>query len=237
MFKWLRRGGSDLEKALGHTFKEKALLAAALTHPSARSEQPALPDDNQRLEFLGDAVLGLLVAAYLLEKYPGRDEGFLTSLRSRATSGKMLGGLARSLNLGACLRLGKGEDASGGRARASNLEDALEALIGAAYLDGGMPAAEAVFRHAFVAGVDSLSDDVWSDNPKGKLQELAQRTWKQSPVYTLARKEGPEHAACFTTCVRLPDGAEAFGQGLSKQESESAAAAAALRALSAERLP
>ena len=218
----------ELEKKLGYRFRRYAWLLAALTHRSYRYEVSDVDVDNQRLEFLGDAVLGFLVAQYLFERYADRDEGFLTSLRSQAASGKALARIARDIELGRHVRMGKGEEASGGRKRRSTLADTLEALIGAAYQDGGLKAAQKILRTLFVPVLEDLSGDVFAHNQKGRLQEYAQRIWKAGPGYRLLRREGPAHASVFTVEVVLPDGRTALGQGTNKRQAEMRAAAAML---------
>jgi len=221
----------ELERALGYRFRDRSLLEQALVHPSYRYETDGVDADNQRLEFLGDAVLGMLTAAHLFAAHPDKPEGELTSLRSQVTSGRALAAIGEEMGLGAYLKIGRGEERSGGRARASNLTDAVEALIGAAWQDGGMKAAERVVRRLVLPTVDGLDSDAGAANPKGRLQELAQARWKQSPVYALTATEGPAHEALFTVDVRLPDGACWTGQGKGKRAAETAAAQAALSVL------
>jgi len=220
-----------LEKAIGYRFRRRSLLRAALTHRSYRFESAGVASDNQRLEFLGDAVLGLLTAEYFFAVFQEEDEGVLTTLRSRVASGKALAELARRIELGAFLRVGKGEEASGGRERRSNLADALESVLGAVYLDGGMKGAEKVFTRLFVPLIESLGDDMWEGNPKGKLQELTQTRWKTSPVYRLAGKKGPAHATVFSVEVDVSGRVLGRGTGRSKQQAERQAAQEALQAI------
>jgi len=221
----------QLEKNIGYTFKRRKFLATALTHRSFRFENAGVSVDNQRLEFLGDSVLGFLTAAFLYEKHDTSDEGVLTSLRSQTTSGKALARVAREVGLGEVARLGTGEERSGGRKRASLLADTLEAVIGAAYLDGGMKGCRKVFRKLFVPRLDELSGDIWANNPKGKLQEYSQRYWKKSPVYKVVNRAGPAHATLFTVEVSLENGLRATGHGQSKQDAETTAARSLLREL------
>ncbi|HAS81846.1 MAG TPA: ribonuclease III [Verrucomicrobia bacterium] len=220
-----------LERALGYRFRNRDLLEKALVHPSYRYETDGVDEDNQRLEFLGDAVLGMLAAAHLFDAHPDKPEGGLTMLRSQVTSGKALAGIGEAMGLGECLRMGKGEERSGGRRRASNLADAVEALIGASWIDGGMKAAEKVFRQLILPAVEGLGGDVAAGNPKGMLQELCQSHWKCSPTYTLLATEGPAHEALFTVEVRLPDDSAWTGQGAGKRAAETAAARSALDSL------
>jgi ribonuclease-3 len=231
--KRLRRTKEDreLEKKLGYRFRRYTWLLAALTHRSYRYETGDIDVDNQRLEFFGDAVLGFLVAQYLFDQYADRDEGFLTSLRSQTASGKALSGIARSIDLGRHIRMGKGEEASGGRKRRSTLADTLEAIIGAAYQDGGLKAAQKLFRTLLVPVLEDLNGDVFAHNHKGRLQEYAQRMWKAGPSYRLLQREGPAHASVFTSEVVLPDGRTATGQAPNKRQAEMRAAAAMLEKL------
>ena len=226
---------SRLEKAIGYRFRKRSLLDTALIHRSFRFENGQVTSDNQRLEFLGDAVLGFITAAHVYERFVGRDEGFLTSLRSRITSGKALAKTARDICLGEYVKIGKGEERSGGRKRPSNLADALEAVVGAAFLDGGMKAAQKILKKLFVPQLDGLSDDVWAENPKGRLQEYSQRTWKKSPRYRVIRKVGPPHATVFTAKVTLGGGIEGTGRGRNKQDAETKAAVDALSKLPEKR--
>ena len=221
----------ELERVLGYRFRNRALLEQALVHPSYRYETDGVNADNQRLEFLGDAVLGMITAAHLFEACPDQPEGELTSRRSQVTSGAALARIGSEIGLGAFLKIGKGEDRSGGRARASNLTDAIEAIIGAAWLDGGMKASSRIVGRLILPVVAGLGKDAASVNPKGRLQELAQARWKQSPVYALTRTEGPAHEALFTVDVRLPDGTCWTGSGSCKRAAETAAALEALAAL------
>lgn len=218
----------ELEKRIGYRFRRRRLLEGALTHRSFRYEVPGIAEDNQRLEFLGDAVLGFLSGAHLYRAYDNEDEGRLTSFRSQITSGRALAECARELDIGQYMKIGLGEDASGGRVRAKNLADALEALLGAVYLDGGIPAATRVFKKLFIPRLARLEIDMWAGNPKGKLQEYAQRRLKRSPTYAVIRREGPPHETVFTVEVRLEDGTKGRGTGPNKQAAEVKAAAAVL---------
>jgi len=218
-----------LEKSIGYRFRDRSLLERALLHRSFRFEQKQDMRDNQRLEFLGDAVLGMATAAYLFETYEDKLEGDMTSLRSRVTSGKALAEIARGIGLGDFLKMGRGEEKSGGRNRSSNLEDAIEAVIGAAWLDGGTKATDKIFKRVFVPQINSLSDNVWADNPKGQLQEYVQANWKDAPIYRVVKREGPQHAAIFHVEVEIPDGRKACASARNKQGAEALAAAEMLK--------
>lgn len=222
-----------LEKALGYRFRRRGHLETALTHRSFRFENGDQPADNQRLEFLGDAALGLVAASHFFAAHPDAEEGLLTRIRSRLTNSQALAQIAGALDLGAHLRLGRGEQQCGGHQRGSTLGDALEAVLGAAYLDGGLKAVEKIFRQLFLPAMERLAQDLRHDNPKGTLQEYAQRTWRLSPRYVLLREEGPAHARVFTVEVCLPGEVRGEGRGSSKQLAEMAAAAEALSRLPA----
>jgi ribonuclease-3 len=210
-----------LEKRIKYRFKKAALLEAALTHPSFRYENPDAPADNQRLEFLGDAVLGLLAADVLMAKNPQAAEGELTKFKSAVTSGLALAARARILGLGEHLRLGKGETASGGADRDSNLEDALEALLGAVWLDGGLKAARKLFENHIFQPLENGTPVL--NNPKGMLQEYAQKKGYPVPDYQVIEASGPDHARHY--CVEVTVSTYAFrGEGTSRREAEKMAA-------------
>lgn len=221
----------ELEDAIGYRFSRRSWLEAALTHPSFRHENDAVTTDNQRLEFLGDAVLGLAVAAHLYRTCPDLNEGEMTKMRSRLTSTRALAVIASGIGLGKHLRLGRGEVVSGGHLRDSILADALEAVIGAAHLDGGARAIQRIFRVLFIP---ALHDDVaatWHDNPKGHLQEWTQQQAQGNPQYGVVSQSGPSHAVVFVVEVRIGSIVAGRGEGTSKQAAEVAAAAAALQHL------
>ena len=219
----------SLEKRLGYTFRNKDLLANALMHRSFRYESADIRNDNQRLEFLGDSALGLVASDYLFRLYPDIEEGPLTCLRSRLTSGKALARIGASIDLGADIKLGKGEKASGGHQRDSNITDAMEAILGAAYLDGDLKAVRKIFKALFVAQIEIHPDDNWGDNPKGHLQVLGQQRWKSNPNYRLVRQEGPPHARVFTVEVAIAGRISGTGQGSCKRDAQQSAARQALQ--------
>lgn len=224
----------SIEKRLGYRFKDSALLVAALTHPSYRHETVSEMQDNQRLEFLGDAALGLASAAVLYERFPAMDEGALTHLRSRFTNGATLARIGRDLALGDCLQLGRGEEASGGRKRSSNLTDAVEAVIGAVYLDGGYRAVSRLFLHLWADDLTETAVTDHDDNPKGRLQEWCQQRWKLSPTYKITEAVGPPHARQYTTTVYIKDEPYGVGIGPNKRTAEMEAARQALTRLEQE---
>ncbi|MCE9615005.1 MAG: ribonuclease III [Lentisphaerae bacterium] len=220
-----------MEQHLGYRFKKSARLTEALIHRSYRYECSGVKVDNERLEFLGDAVLSLLAAACIFEGNAELTEGAMTAMRTRVISGKALALCAQDVNLGAFLRMGQGEERSGGRVRPSNLANALEAVIGAAYLDGGLKAAGKIFDRVIRPRLVTAGGDLADDNPKGALQEYAQAQWKESPVYKVVALAGPAHATEFTVSVALPNGLQATAKGRSKQAAESAAAESLMREL------
>jgi len=226
-----------LEKTIGYAFKNRALLVTAMTNPSYRADHTAETiEDNQRLEFLGDAVFGLLSAQQVFERYADEDEGGLTVRRSHLASGRALAELARSIELGRYLRLGKGDEAAGGRDKDKSLTDAMEALFGAAWCDGGLKAVKRIYVKLMV-GPSEAPLDVWADNPKGKLQELAQRNaWPDSPAYELLEVTGPSHAPEYTVKATVHGGYEAQGAGRTKRTAEVSAARALLVRLATEGL-
>lgn len=222
----------ELERTLGYAFTNHALLEMALTNPSYRADHASEQiDDNQRLEFLGDAVFGLLTAQFVFEHYAEEDEGSLTVRRSHLASGRGLAQLARRIGLGSYLRLGKGDEAAGGRDKEKALTDAMEAVFGAAWCDGGFRAVQAIFQ-ALVTEQPEAPLDVWVDNPKGELQELAQRcAWPDSPAYEAVDVAGPSHAPVFTVRARVAGGHASLGSGRTKRAAEMAAAKALLALL------
>lgn len=221
-----------LETLIGHTFTNRKLLETALTSPSYRATPGnEAVEDNQRLEFLGDAVFGMLAAEHVFTLYPGEDEGALTVRRSRIVSGKALADLARGIGLGHYLRMRKQDEDKGGRDKERFLTEAMEALFGAVWRDGGLAAVQTVFDR-LVTAIPPEPLDPWSDNPKGNLQELAQsHAWPDSPTYTLLECIGPDHAPEYTVQASVYGGHSAIGSGKTKREAESAAASALLRLL------
>lgn len=220
-----------LERKLGYAFRSQALLETALMHRSYRYEATGIDADNQRLEFLGDSALGLVASEYLFKAHATLQEGALTCLRSRLTSGKALAQIGRSIGLGEYLKLGKGERASGGQHRASNVTDAMEAILGAAYIDRGVKAVEKIFLKLFIPLIEIEPDDAWSDNPKGQLQVIAQRRWQSNPHYQIVRQDGPSHSKMFTVRAVVGGAHLGTGRGATKREAEQQAAGQALKQL------
>lgn len=220
---------NPLERHIGYKFRNSLLLAEALTHPSLSFERKTFHFDNQRLEFLGDAVLQLVITHHLYRLFPTFSEGQLTKLRSRLVSREGLKKHAVTLGLGRYLMLGRGEEASGGRDRASTLSDAFEALVGALYLDSDL---ETVRRFILrVAGDDlgSLAREPAEDNPKGELQELLQSLSPQSPAYEVVSETGPDHLKEFICRVLWESKELGRGSGQSKKQAEINAATDALK--------
>jgi ribonuclease III len=221
---------SLLEARVGYGFVDKSRLESALTHRSWLNEQPpeARRDHNERLEFLGDAVLALIVGHLLMEAAPTATEGELSRRRAQLVSEASLAEVAVTLDLGEWLFLGRGEEQSGGRKRPSMLADAVEAVVGAVFLDGGFVAAADTVRHLFAARLAATDDTDW----KTRLQEEAQRR-KLRAVYTVLATSGPDHDKTFDVEVTVGDD-RGRGQGRSKKEAEQRAAAALLALLGAK---
>ncbi len=220
-----------LQQRLVYTFRDPALLEQSVTHPSFLQEQPAA-GSNQRLEFLGDAVLQLVLTEALYQLFPDDREGQLSKRRAAVANGVFLAQLARELGLDACLRLGASEESTGGRARASALEDAFEALMGAVYLDSDLPTARRVLLDVVGSLPDRLATAGDVDNPKGRLQELVQPSHGNHALrYEIVRTAGEDHAREYEVAVFLNDQPLGTGRGSSKKLAEEAAARVALRTL------
>lgn len=214
-----------LAARVGHDFADRHLLHLALTHRSWCAEHPG-HDSNERLEFLGDAVLGVVVTDHLYRTYADLPEGELAKARAWVVSAASLAEVASDLGLGDAMRLGKGEDQSGGRSKPSILADAFEAVIGAVYLDAGLDAARSFVLSSLAAHIASAADGPGGHDHKTQLQELAARRYEQLPVYEL-RDEGPDHDKRFFAVVRLGGETFGIGEGRSKKQAEQAAAKAA----------
>jgi len=223
-----------LQKRLGYNFSDESLLRLALTHPSVAHEQGAPVQHNQRLEFLGDAVLQLVLTRELYEKFPGFDEGPLTKARAKLVNRRALGSHGRLLGLGAHLILSRGEEVHGGRERSSALADACESVIGAVFLDGGYEAAREFILREFGELLIELGALPTLENPKGELQEFLQARGPESPKYHVVSASGPDHDRVFECTVHHGGAELARGTGKSKKAAESEAALAALNRLRAE---
>lgn len=217
----------DLENALGYRFNDAGLLTLALTHPSVGAL------NNQRLEFLGDAVLELCVSELIYDKYPQLNEGALTARRAALVCEQTLAHLAHGLGLGERLLLDCGEEQTGGREKPSVLADAMEAVLAAVYLDGGQEAARALVKRLYANDAELASMRVEDD--KGALQRLTQTRGLQMPEYVVVEETGPAHMKQFTVEVSVAGRALARGMGGTKQAAEKNAARAALRIYAEER--
>jgi ribonuclease-3 len=221
-------GYEELQSRLVYAFRDSALLQLALTHPSVAHEQGAAVQTNQRLEFLGDAVLQLALTRELYEKFPAFGEGPLTKARAKLVNRRTLAERAKHLGLGQHLIVSRGEEQHGGRERPSALADTYEALLGAIFLDGGYEAARDFILHHFQGAFGGLKVIPILENPKGELQELLQAVSPDAPHYHVDSVTGPDHDRIFECTVRHRDAELARGQGKSKKAAESEAALAAL---------
>ena len=220
---------NPLEQRLDYKFRNPLLLAEALTHPSLGYETQRHHFDNQRLEFLGDAVLQLIYTEFLFDTYPEFPEGELTKLRARLVSREGLRINADALDLGKYLMMGRGEEATGGRSRASSLADAYEALMGALYLDSDYVTVRRIVLTETRERLENLSLEDGNANPKGRLQEILQAIAPLSPSYEIVEQSGPEHLKQFVSRI-LWEGRElGRGSGSSKKEAETQAARMALQ--------
>ena len=220
-----------LEERLGHSFRNRALLETAVTHSSYANENRASGIVcNERLEFLGDSVLGVTVADFLYRHFPDMPEGRMTRLRAELVCEQSLHRVALELHLGDYLRLGKGEEHNGGRERASILSDAVEAVIAAMYLDAGMETAADFIHRCLLDDVRTIETPSFTDY-KTALQELVQRQSGQVLSYELVGEEGPDHAKTFRMQVCLNGEPVGLGTGRTNKEAEQTAAASALEAL------
>lgn len=218
-----------LQQAIGYSFREPKLLMTALTHSSFVKGDGANADHNERLEFLGDAVLELSVSERLYQEYPEMDEGAMTRLRARLVCESALFLAAQPIGLAACLRLGHGEERSGGRDKPSVVSDALEALIGAIYLDGGQQAARAFVEAHVVERLELSSVASQDKDYKTRLQEHVQKQHLGRLRYELVGADGPEHHKAFTMRVLLNDQEIGSGEGGTKQRAGQQAAQRALQ--------
>ena len=224
-------GYEELQQRLGYVFRESALLQLALTHPSVTHEHGAGLQTNQRLEFLGDAVLQLALTRELYEKFPAFGEGPLTKARAKLVNRRTLAERAKQLGLGQYLILSHGEETHGGRERPSALADTYEALLGAIFLDGGFEAARDFILSQFQAAFGGLTVIPILENPKGELQELLQAVSSDAPRYHVVSATGPDHDRIFECTVHHGGEELARGRGKSKKAAESEAALAALTRL------
>lgn len=222
---------TPLEKELGLKFKDVNLLMTAFVHRSFVNESKAAKENNERLEYLGDAVLELATTEYLFHSFPERPEGELTSLRSAMVRKENLAAIAKTLGLGKHLQLSRGEESSGGREKDYLLANAFEALLGALYLDRGYEACKTFLaKHVFPTLTTILSGSLHID-PKSAFQEFTQGQMKVTPHYVVSSESGPDHDKTFVVAAYLGDKLIARGKGASKRKAEEAAAKLALAKL------
>jgi ribonuclease III len=222
----------QLERVLGHRFRDRALLVTALTHRSHSYERGGAPTHYERLEFLGDALLGFLVAEWLYHRDPTAAEGALSRKRQTIVRTSTLAQVARKLGLGEAILLGRGEERTGGRGKPTLLADAFEAVLGAVYLDGGVRAARK-FARAHVGSLLFEADAIAGDDFKTRLQEAVQARLRRAPAYRIVSTTGPAHATQFEVEVSVKGRVLGRGAGLSRKQAEQSAACAALSALDA----
>ncbi len=224
-----------VQAKLDYEFRDRDLLARALVHRShTHSVGVGRIESNERLEFLGDSVLGLVVNTYLYRHHPEREEGDLTKMKSKLVCGESLARVAMRVALGDHILMSRGEASTGGRTRASILADAVEAVIGAVYLDGGLGPATAVIERWLLDDADSLLSSRALSNDKSRLQEMIQARHKSPPIYRQVDASGPDHARTFTVEVMFDETVLGRGSGPSKKRAEQAAAAEAMRRLVAQ---
>lgn len=222
----LQRRAEELEEKIGYRFKNKEILLEALRHSSYANETRTT--SNERLEFLGDAVLSKIVSEYIYKRFSGRDEGDLSNIRRQIIEQKTLAEFARKINLGDYLFLGNGEEHSGGRVIDSNLEDAFEAVVAAIFLDGGEASAEKFIMPFAIEKADTISSSKRLSDPKSLLQEIVQETPGEILEYTITGSDGPDHDKTFYCEVRVNRNVIGDGKGKSKKEAEKNAARKAL---------
>lgn len=223
------------EKALNLRFKDLVLLNLALSHRSFSNENPDLRDNNERLEFLGDSVLGVVVSTYLFQVLPDRPEGDLAKIKSFVVSEDILSRLAKEMNLHSLLLIGKGEEHSGGRDKKAILADALEALFGAIYLDSGFETAQKLILKLIIPEINKVLEDKHKKDFKTLLQEFVQKNFKTYPRYVLSKKTGPDHDKTFFMEVLVNNDVLGSGHGKNKKEAEQMAAGEAYQNLTADK--
>jgi ribonuclease III len=219
-----------IEEKIGYSFKDKSLLILAFVHCSYVNEHKEVPFHNERLEFLGDSVLGVLIAEHLYLSLPTRPEGELSILRSRLVEAISCVTYVQKLNLSPYLLLGKGERMNDGRGRESILADLFEAVIGAIYLDGGLEAAKKFIFIHFSSEIDAIVQTPLQ-NWKALLQDYSQKKYQKHPLYKVTSETGPDHSKHFKIIVYLNDVEFGLGEGNSKKEAQQAAAADAISRL------
>jgi len=222
---------SEFEKIIDYRFTDLRLLQRALIHSSYAFEQAQTGYDNQTLEFLGDAVLDLVVGHVLFRKYPEMKEGELTRLRSALVNETHLANMAREIDLGRFLCLGKGEDASNGRNKSSILSCGYEAVIGAVFEDTGYQTVVGIIENFFLPAIEGKKEELLIADAKSRLQEALQEKYNEGPLYVVEAEEGPSHQKIFTIAACFHGDVLGIGKAGSKKEAEQRAAAAALKEL------
>ncbi len=225
--KELLNHATDIEKKIGYTFKNKNLLTLAFVHRSYINENQDTDTHNERLEFLGDSILGLLIAEYLYRYLPNTPEGELSYLRSRLVEASSCVAYVQKLDLEQYLLLGKGEKMNDGRGRESILADLFESVMGAVYLDGGIEAANRFLFKNFSKEIEQILKTPVR-NWKAQLQDYCQKKYRQPPVYKVVSESGPDHSKTFTISVIINGEEMGFGEGASKKEAQQASAQNAL---------
>jgi len=221
---------ADLENNLGYTFKKKSLIKEAITHKSyAHEKQKGSLSFNERMEFLGDSVLELIISEYIFTTYPEYTEADLSRIKAYTVQESTLAEIAKSINIGDCLILGKGEEMTGGRKKDSLLADAFEAVLAAIYLDGGYKKAKAFILRHLIYKTDELSTKNFIFDFKTKLQEVAQAHFGVLPAYVIHKEEGPEHKKTFEVKVFINENYLGLGKGKTKKAAAQKAAEAALK--------
>ncbi len=226
-------GSSSLDEvttSIQYKFKDLALLKKALVHRSYVNES-VREEHNERLEFLGDAVLELIITEHLFRTYPNRPEGELTSFRSAVVRTESLAAASRELGLGEFIFMSKGEEATGGRNRDYILANTYEALLGAMYMDAGLKQCEKLVESTLLGKIPEIVEKRLDIDPKSKLQEISQEKYKYTPTYTVIKEEGPDHERIFTVQAIINEKGMGTGSGKSKQEAEQAAALTSLQML------
>jgi ribonuclease III len=212
---------------LSSLFKDKTIFETSLTHKSWVNENRGVRESNERLEFLGDAILEFLVSEKIYNTFADKDEGYLTSLRANLVNTKNLARIAQKLNLGKMLFLSKGEEETGGRKNESLLADTLEALIGALFIDGGLSSASEFLDENLFKDLQTVASKPLKD-AKSRLQELVQTNGNPAPIYKVLNETGPDHDKCFEVGVFVDEVLKARGEGKNKSEAEQKAAESAL---------
>jgi len=216
-----------LQNLLGYTFKNEKLLQTALTHRSCLNE-PGVSESYERLEFLGDAVLEMIISVYLFNKYPDKMEGYLTAARSATVRTESLSKISKDHGIDTYIIMSKGEESTGGRNNPSILEDVIESLIGALYCDGGFDAANQFFKNFILPNAESIINENQLKDAKSLLQEKAQSKGFVSPLYKTVKESGPDHNKTFEVVVLVNNKEITTGSGKSKQDAEQNAAKKAI---------